>query len=161
MGELLDRSFQRKILDELAHGYPSAVDIPKTFGAQYDNRLLVNLSYLSEHGLVEMKLQRYISGDLRIYTATITASGLDFLADDGGLSAVLGVVTVKLHEDTVKGLLIQEVAASTADASVKDRLIDRIKELPAEATATLATKVLEAGIAQLPNAVGLLQKLLF
>lgn len=36
--------------------------------------------------------------------STITAASLDFLEDDGGLSAILGIITVKLHADTIKGL---------------------------------------------------------
>ena len=35
----------------------------------------------------------------------ITAKGVDFIRDDGGLSAILSVQTVKLHEDTLKELL--------------------------------------------------------
>jgi hypothetical protein len=54
--------------------------------------------------------------------AKITAKGLDFLADDGGLSAVLGTVTVRLHADSIKELLLAKVEASAVPAEKKSWL---------------------------------------
>ena len=42
--------------------------------------------------------------------------GIDFLTDDGGLSAILGVVTVKLHSDTIQAL----IAAKIDQAEISD-----------------------------------------
>lgn len=33
--------------------------------------------------------------------ATITARGMDFLPDDGGIGAILGMVAGRLHEETL------------------------------------------------------------
>jgi hypothetical protein len=56
----------------------------------------------------------------------ITSRGIDFLADDGGLAAILGVVTVKLHEETLKALLEAGVDAlpppQTAKSTLKSHL---------------------------------------
>lgn len=93
-----------------------------------------------------------------IISAKISAKGLDFLADDGGLSAILGVVTVRLHEDTIKSLLIDRVRQSPGDATIKGKLIDAIKKQPAEALSTLTTKLLEEALVQLPNALPMLQR---
>jgi hypothetical protein len=160
LGELLDRAFQRSLLQTLAEAYPRSVE-PKKFGSFEDNRVAVNLLYLQEHGLLTCKTMKVLSGEVLIAPATITARGLDFLADDGGLSAVLGVVTVRLHEDSVKALLIERVANSNEDQSVKDRVIEQIKSLPAEALSTLTMKTLESSLAQIPNIMPILQKLLF
>lgn len=90
----------------------------------------------------------------------ITATGLDFIADDGGLSAILGVVTVKLHEDTIKELMIAKIEQSQADPSVKGNLIARLKSLPADAMKELSMAAVRHGIENLPNAVQWLQTLL-
>ncbi|MBC8718828.1 hypothetical protein [Ochrobactrum sp. Marseille-Q0166] len=88
----------------------------------------------------------------------ITAKGLDFLQDDGGLSAILGVVTVKLHEDTIKELLIKKVEQSSAEPTVKKKLIDQIKSLPAEMTKVATVEGLKAGIDSLPDVIQWLHK---
>lgn len=157
MGELLDRAFQRQLLTELRDVYPHAADVARSWGAQSDNRLLVNLSYLSEYSLVHLVSKDMMDGTIKMHTAKITARGLDFLANDGGLGAILGVVTVKLHEDTIRSLLIGKVEASGADPTVKASLIAKIKELPAEGLSALVQKALDAGLESLPNLAGWLQ----
>jgi hypothetical protein len=87
----------------------------------------------------------------------ITARGLDFLANDGGLSAILGVVTVKLHDDTIRQLLTAKIAESEGDPSVKDKLIKAVKDAPADVLKSVTQKALEEGLRQLPNAVQLIQ----
>jgi hypothetical protein len=55
------------------------------------------LQYLAEHGLVNSGVRKSQSGDTEDQWyevgTKITAKGLDFLADDGGLSALLGAGT--------------------------------------------------------------------
>jgi hypothetical protein len=159
MTTLLDRAFQRQLLNELASIYPRNVDVERSFADDL-SRAKVNLAYLAEHGLVVTVAQDFMDGDYAIISAKISAKGLDFLADDGGLSAVLGVVTVRLHEDTIKGILIDKVQQSPGDDTVKSRLVEAINKQPAEALSTLTTKLLEASLSQLPTALPLLQRLL-
>lgn len=90
----------------------------------------------------------------------ITAAGLDFLSDDGGLSAILGVVTVRLHDDTIRQLLISKVEQAPGDPSIKGKLIEKIKELPAEALGSLTMKGLDSAADQIPNVVDWLRGLL-
>lgn len=158
MGELLDRAFQRYLLTELRDVYPKPADIRRSWGDQPDNKLLVNLSYLHEHGLVNFHSAAMMSGDIHMHSAKITAAGMDFIADDGGLSAILGVVTVKLHEDTIKALLIEKVQASDGDKSVKESLVAKIKELPSEGLGTLTQRTLEAGLDHVPDLLGSLSR---
>ncbi len=153
MAELLDRAYQRELLNELAALYPKR----GTFQTDDRNRLVVNLHYLTEHGLINAEFPRLLSGEVQYGPALITAKGLDFIQDDGGLSAILGVVTVKLHDDTIRRLLIDKVQASEEPDGVKERLVDAIKSAPAETLKTVVQKTLEAGIQSLPNAVQLLQ----
>lgn len=160
MGELLDRDFQRYLLNDIASVYPQAADIKRSYGEPSDNRLLVNLSYLHEHGLVDFKRTEFIDKSIKMHSATITARGLDFLAGDGGLSAILNVVTVRLHEDTIRDLLIQRIEAAPGDASVKQNLIAKVRELPAEALGKLTIDGLDAALRKTPDLLELLRGLL-
>lgn len=158
MGELLDRAFQRELLEDLRNLYPQPADLKRTYGQQTDNRLLVNLAYLDEHGLIDFKSQSFMDGTIGLHSAKITARGMDFIADDGGLSAILGVVTIKLHEDTIKALLIQKVEATDGDATVKASLIAKIKAIPSEALGTLTQRALDEGLDHAPDLLGSLSK---
>lgn len=146
MGELLDRSLQKDMLNILAESYPNFVDVPRTFAHISENVVRVNLCYLGEHGLVDVRTAQALNAPLAVLRAAITASGLDFLQDDGGLGAVLGVVTVKFHDETIKTLLADRVRAEVHDPTVRDRLLDTIKGLPADATKNIAEKVIEYGV---------------
>ncbi|RBO89675.1 hypothetical protein [Pseudochrobactrum asaccharolyticum] len=160
MGELLDRGFQRQILIALQSAYPRSVKPTEMFGEQADNRLLVNLAYLDEHDLIDLTLSTFMDGEITLDAAKITAAGMDFIADDGGLSAILGVVTVKLHEDTIRQLVIDKIQKADGDQSVKSALIDKVKSLPAEALGKLAVDGLGTAISKAPDALNFLTDML-
>lgn len=68
----------------------------------------------------------------------------DFLADDGGLSAVLGVVTVKLHADTIKDLLQLRIMDNPhLSEAEKTTWIERIKALSESSLEHLTLKGLD------------------
>ena len=157
MVSLLDREMQGRILKELAEIYPQKADIRSL--ADYGGPgFEVNLLYLREHGLLNSLAKELVSGEFIVDRPVITARGLDFLQDDGGLSAILGVVTIRLHDDTIKQLLISRVQNSEADPTTKDQLINVIQSLPAEATKSVAMRVIEAGLESIPDAIQLLQR---
>ncbi|RWK12160.1 hypothetical protein [Mesorhizobium sp.] len=160
MGELLDRHFQRKLLRDLADLYPQSADLKRSYGDQGDNRLLVNLAYLHEHGLIDFKWTKYSDGRIALHTATATARGLDFLADDGGLGAILGVVTVRLHDDTIRKLLIEKIEKADGDSTIKGLMIAKVKELPSEALGSVAMTGLGAALDQTPHLFTLLRTIL-
>ena len=60
----------------------------------------------------------------------ITAKGIDFMMQDGGLSAILNTKIVKLHPDTIRDLLQNRIQASSLEN--KEELIDKIKSIPIE-----------------------------
>lgn len=92
MSQMLNRELQRTLLQRLAVSYPDAVERNELEAIAPARAYIVNMSYLAEHGLVStLVIAGYIS------SARITARGLDFLADDGGLTAMLGAVSVRLH----------------------------------------------------------------
>lgn len=151
----IDRELQLKLLSGLSGAYPDGyffrriVDLaPQGTPAE---KLTSNLKYLEDHGLVELTVFNSISEGMRIVSVKITAKGLDFLADDGGLTAELSVVTVKLHADTIKDLVIAKIQSSEANPTVKKNLINKLKELPANAMEKILSAGFEKGIAAVPD----------
>lgn len=147
---LLDRDVQRGILIKLSERFPAQIspykDLIPTFGEQ---AVIYNLAYLDDHGLTESNWSRPMNGYPSPVGTTITAKGLDFISDDGGLSAILGVVTIKLHQETITALLITQIEKSKKPQTVKQQLIDKVKGLPAEALQRVSLKAMEAGLDRL------------
>lgn len=119
-----------------------------------------NLHYLAEHGLIDGQISREIGGKKGFIYAKITARGLDFLADDGGLSAILGVVTIKIHDDTIRELINIKIQNSNLPQHEKQTLIDQLRELPGESIKHLTMKLLDAGLENWPSAMAAIQTVL-
>ncbi|HEZ1470803.1 TPA: hypothetical protein WHE73_001525, partial [Neisseria meningitidis] len=137
----LDRNLQHEILKELNNIYPDSktyeywidatiaqvTGVIETVGEAelYIAKRSANLRYLAEHGLV-------VCNDKNLSaTVKITAKGIDFLSDDGGLSAILGVVTVKLHSDTIQALIaakIDQAEISDSEKSWLKKELGKIKD---------------------------------
>jgi len=153
----IDRELQLKLLSGLSGAYPDRYDFRRIVDLAPQgtpaNKITSNLKYLEDHGLVALTVFKDISRGMQVVSANITAKGLDFLADDGGLTAVLGVVTVKLHADTIKDLVIAKIQSSEAKPSVKEDLISTIKKLPARGLEKLLFAGFEKGIGAVPNVV--------
>jgi len=154
--ELLNREFQRELLTSLAAIYPGDAVVSSLPGYQDGNRLVVNAAYLAEHRLMEARLHQ-MDGRLHLGYAKISAKGMDFLQDDGGLGAILGVVTIRLHEETLRQLMEARVLESDLPQAQKQRLIDQLRQLPAETTKHLAMQLVDAGLKSWPAALLLLR----
>lgn len=104
----LNRKLQHDILVALSKVYPNSLLVSELPGFADSREFMGNLFYLQEHGIIA-------GGDIRepgrcrsMVDAQITKTGLDFLADDGGLRAILGARTVKFDADE----LLEAVAES-------------------------------------------------
>lgn len=113
----LNRKLQYDILVALRDVYPDSLLVSAMPGFSHDREFMGNLFYLQEHGVIA-------GGDIRepgqcrsMVDAQITKAGLDFLAADGGLEAILGKQTVKFE----LGDLL-EVVAADSHAENHDRL---------------------------------------
>ncbi|WP_066568067.1 hypothetical protein [Snodgrassella sp. CFCC 13594] len=145
----IDRKLQLKLLQNLTDEFPECPaqsfydEQVKEHG---EKQVVGNLLYLDEHGLISLKQSQCYGESMpsAIWALTKpTAKGIDFLADDGGLSAILGIVTVKLHSDTIKDLLTAKIDASdlpseekehykSSLSTIKDSALTRITELAIE-----------------------------
>ncbi|WP_085631588.1 hypothetical protein [Pseudomonas sp. R16(2017)] len=161
----LDRALQHQILRRLELEYPASVSAPHwvigTETEAAENVVLKNIYYLADHGLINVVFSKELGQKIqRPAEARITHHGLDFLADDGGLSAILGVVTVKIHEDTLRQLIATKIQDFDLPAEEKSSLLQTVKELPGEAIKHLSEKLLDLGLENAPRAVSLIHKAL-
>ncbi|GGE26776.1 hypothetical protein SAMN05421774_11229 [Gemmobacter megaterium] len=156
----LDRDLQRRILVALAELYPAAMALPDLSPQFRAEPLFVrNLMYLSGHGLVVASAVRKSPASMpEILRAEITPRGLDFLADDGGLTAILGVVTVKLHDDTIRQIMLDAVDAAEAPDGIKEKLRAAITDLPADGVKAAVPALLRQALDAAPEAIRLIGK---
>ncbi|MBR8401957.1 hypothetical protein KDW65_35590 [Burkholderia cenocepacia] len=155
----LDRDFQRQVLTALAEIYPH-FGHAELVGDVSEEVRAANLYYLAEHGLITEPAQLNADTSVSYRPSRITKDGMDFLAEDGGLSAILGVVTIKLHEDTIKSLIETKIMESDLPAADKPRFVDALRSLPADATKHLTMKLLDLALAHAPGALHVVQKAL-
>ena len=163
----LDRNLQHEFLSELYKVYQDSITydyyinaaIAQTSGvieaeedASFVLKQSANLQYLAEHGLVVFDNETLITA-----TVKITAKGIDFLMDDGGLSAILGVVTVKLHSDTIQALLNTKIDQADIHPEEKSKLKVILSKMGDVALAKLTEKAIDAVTS--PQIINLLQSL--
>ncbi|WP_127159235.1 hypothetical protein [Xanthomonas arboricola] len=157
MAGLLDRALQRKLLEELATAYPSNIEGHELARLIPGDALRVNMAYLEEHDLVKARFYSDLEHGPQLTHCKITAKGIDFLSDDGGLGAILGVVTIKLHEQDLQALIASRIQQSALPQTQKQQLTDQLRKLPAETTKHLAMKLVDTGLQNWPAALQLLQ----
>ncbi|WP_460116624.1 hypothetical protein [Pseudomonas sp. S2_C03] len=157
----LDRTLQKRILEAAAAAYP----FPAPHGLYFEladgetkEKVDANLYYLGEHGLIYRCITLTSDGHALPTQNGIqcTKSGMDFLEDDGGLGAILGTVTIKIHEDTLRDLLERKILESDTPQEEKSRLVQGLKGLSGEAIKHLTLKLLDEGLGRLPAATALI-----
>jgi hypothetical protein len=148
---MLDRAVQRQILELLEKRYPHGAVPVQELGL--DTVMAAkNLRYLEEHGLCEGGIAVGTGDYIQFGQSTITAAGLDFLADDGGLSAILGVVTVRLHADTIKDLIRAKIETSPMLPEEKSKPRKAIDGLSEAGLKEATTGLVKIGLNHLPDA---------
>ncbi|EPS2039164.1 hypothetical protein ACVCG4_000577 [Citrobacter braakii] len=160
-----DRALQLEILNALIDCAPNYLNRAqeRALIEKFDNydHFVACMLYLEMHSLVSTPFVRSetMAGVDFIFNASycnITEKGIDFLLDDGGLSAILKVQTVRLHNDTIVALEdIIRVANISEDQ--KKGLISKLRELPGDAIKHLTLQLLTQGVLNLPNALRLIQ----
>jgi hypothetical protein len=148
---MLDRAVQRQNLELLREHYPRGAILTGSLELT-EKQAAAHLRYLEEHGLCKsgMKLGEGVS--IQFSQSTITAAGLDFLEDDGGLSSILGVVTVKLHADTIRDLIGAKIETSTMPAEEKSKLRKVLAGLSEAGLRAATTDLVKSGLDHIPDA---------
>lgn len=150
---MIDRGLQHYILCELRDAYPNSVDYSKKYDYDSDeyNKLIANLVYLRSHGLISKESivcskTMDLGNSYQPAHTSITHIGLDFLEDDGGLSAILNTVTVKFDTEQLKRIIESKIKESDLSSDEKSSAISTIKSLPAESIKHLTTRALDYGL---------------
>lgn len=152
---LLDRDLQKNILESLRDTYPEKCNID-AFLDVTNGQHQANLFYLEEHGLIESGATRNnMDGRRQMLIAQITANGLDFIEDDGGLGAILNVVTVKMDAESIKTILESKILESELPANEKETAIHKIKSFSSDVLKSIIIKLVEKGIER-PDQIGVL-----
>ncbi|WP_313311670.1 hypothetical protein [Pulveribacter sp.] len=152
----LDRARQLEMLQALADVYPRyTVDLGNGKPNKED---LENLWYLKEQNLIEGALEMSIEQSFIFQGVRITAKGVDFLADDGGVSAILGTVTVKLHADTIKELMLARVENSSVSSEKKSWLKKQLEIASSETIKKIVGAVLDEGFKHAPDLIRLVEQ---
>lgn len=86
---ILDRKLQRQVLEVLRQVYPDDMLVSALPGFVHDKQFMGNLFYLREHGLIDGSDIREPGKCRSLIDVQITKTGLDFLAEDGGLKMIL------------------------------------------------------------------------
>lgn len=149
----LDRVKQLEFLKALAAVYPRyAADF---WGGEPSEEDLANLWYLKEQELVDGDLEMSLGQSFIFGGAKITAKGLDFLADDGGISAILNTVTVKIHPDTLRELLVSKFEKYSVPPDKKSWLKRQIETASNETIKKILGAVLDEGVKHVPDLINL------
>lgn len=152
----INRTKQLQILQALADVYPRyTIDIG-THDPEDDD--LTNLWYLKEQGLVEGPFEMSLDQSFIFQGAKITAKGIDFLADDGGISAILGTVTVRLHADSIKELLLAKIESSATPTEKKSWLRKQLDTASSESIKKIIGAVLDEGIKHAPDLIRIIEQ---
>ena len=154
--ERFDRKRQRKILETLLKNYPERLPaddwsaIYSMFeGHDQHSDYYANLLYLEEHKLIKSGITK-VSHSFKYSQSDIfiTAKGIDFIRDDGGLSAILNVQTIKFHRDAV--IVLEDlIAISNMNEEQKEKAKSTLGEMSTEALKTVVQTVTTAGLSAL------------
>jgi len=153
----INRALQRDLLLLMRDKYPGTlIEEPQVPDISSDY-LKANLWYLQEHGLCDSGLVKYGDGGFAWSGATINERGLDFLEDDGGLSAILNVITIKIHADTLRDILNAQLDAAPGTKEEKSAIKQSLASLPDAALKAGTSDLVQAALQHIPNAVELVR----
>jgi hypothetical protein len=83
-----------------------------------------------------------------IHSAIITAKGLDFLEEDGGLWEAYRVVPIRFEAETLRSLISTKVDKSSLPANEKTKIRHKLNELGSDALKKVVEKGLDAAFHQ-------------
>lgn len=144
-----DRNLQRYILSCCVEAYPSHTtwnSFSPKIGQIDDVKLSANIIYLKEHELLTIRNQLSDDPYSLIDNLRATHKGIDFLLNDGGLSAILNVQTIKFHRDAVV-VLEDLIALSNMSDAEKEDAKSTLGELSLEALKVVVQTATTAGLA--------------
>ena len=161
-----DRELQLLILKAAVDAYPKTTSHEQFrkhiefYSEEQSQKVLANISYLVEHGLIRMFSHNYLATtNVALGGMLATKDGIDFLLQDGGLGAILKVQTIKLHRETLTAIE-DFISLANIPESEKQSIVSKLRQLPADAIEHLTKELVVKGALSLPVALPLIQKFL-
>ncbi|MCP1313002.1 MULTISPECIES: hypothetical protein [unclassified Halomonas] len=155
-----DKTIWIEMLEAAAETYPDDCEADqwnKKLGKSVAN---ANINYLVEHNLVT-GLARKRMGDIDSYgNITITSAGLDYVSQDGGLTAELGVVTIRLEAEAIQALVTAQIEMAEATRQEKNLLRQQLQALSKEGHQRLANQLIRLGLEGAPRSIEWLKTLI-
>ena len=155
----INRDRQNEILEILHKFYPE----PTREVVRPQEELLdcATILLLEEHGLVKAGLTRKLDGEYMWVAqgTVITAKGIDFLADDGGTSAKINTITVKIHTDSIKAILEAKLDQSDLPVEKKNWLRNQVNTMSDESLKIVTKSLVQKGLDHIPDLYKWLQGL--
>lgn len=118
-----------------------------------DEEFFANLVYLRDHQLCEPLIIQSMDGQWSWGGARITTRDIDYISEDGGLTAELGIVTVKLDADTIKALICMAVDKSDASDEKKSKIKHAVQTLQGEALKSVTGELVKKGLQNAPDVI--------
>lgn len=157
-----DRDLQRYLLSCCVEAYPSHTtwnSFSPEIGQIDDVKLSANIIYLKEHELITIRNQRSDDPYSLIDNLRATHKGIDFMLNDGGLTAILNVQTIRIHRDTITALE-DIIALSNLPEPEKAGIVSKLQQLPSASIEHLTKELVVKGALSLPAALPLIQTFL-
>lgn len=146
-----NRDLQNEILKACCDAYPSQTtwqQFTHLFGNTDHKDLSANIVYLASHELITIESNTEPESYALIGALRATHKGIDFMLNDGGLSAILNVTTIKFHREAVV-VLEDLIAISSLNDTDKEKAKSTLGELSNEALKTVVQTVTTAGLSML------------
>lgn len=155
---LSDEERRRLLLLAMKSDFPDPIsDVPEEADTPH---LFGDLLYLEHHGLCESGLSRNDDGSYAsVRRPVITVAGLDYLAEGGGLTAALGVVTVRFTPDTLHDLIEARLNALTIPESQKSLVRSHLAGLSEAALKSATGELMKLGVDHVPDIVEWIRRL--
>ncbi|QCE34161.1 hypothetical protein FAI40_01740 [Acetobacteraceae bacterium] len=143
----LDRKLQKKLLLQMRDVYPDCLEYREDHPDKRNPEIIFNLAYLEEHGLCTDAI-RY--PEIETWSPRITAKGIDFLEEDGGLQSILGIVTVRLEADTLRQLIEKRITDSDKTEDEKSKIKHLLTTIPDKALSASVNSLFSQAFPHLP-----------
>ncbi|HEU6436039.1 MAG TPA: hypothetical protein VE028_01135 [Nitratidesulfovibrio sp.] len=135
----VDRKLQKEILVHLKTIFPESITLTSLREDRFEKKSFeFNIMYLVDHNLV----RRTSSGQY-----IINAKGIDFIEDDGGLSAILNTVTVKFDAENIRSLMEAELLKANLPEEEKSGIMATLRKLPGKALETVTLELIKKALA--------------
>jgi len=155
-----DQTLKDEILKAAAETYPAPCEADQWNTTLDKDTVTTTISYLVDHGLVTGTPRKRIDEIASYADVKITSAGFDYISEDGGLTAELGVVTVRIEAETIQALVTAQIEMTDATRQEKNLLRQQLQALSKEGHQRLANQLIHLGLEAAPRSIEWLKTLI-